>query len=147
MSLQKSVYIQFIVSEEKMWKNQDLILSLLCNGSWRSIWNVEFKDDLQIVDVRGRIQVGAHYFEEVNVQLDAKHECKDSTIFQLDTVDLVIYLGGYDMEAKAARAYDLAALKYWGPSTHINFLLENYQQELEHMKNMTRQEYVAHLRR
>ncbi|CAL5330195.1 unnamed protein product [Camellia sinensis] len=53
-----------------------------CNGSWRSIWNVEFKDDLQIVDVRGRIQVGAHYFEEGNVQLDAKHECKDSTIFQ-----------------------------------------------------------------
>ncbi|GMP40174.1 hypothetical protein CsSME_00010723 [Camellia sinensis var. sinensis] len=53
-----------------------------CNGSWRSIWNVEFKDDLQIVDVRGRMQVGAHYFEEGNVQLDAKHECKDSTIFQ-----------------------------------------------------------------
>ncbi|EEF28813.1 conserved hypothetical protein [Ricinus communis] len=55
--------------------------------------------------------------------------------------------GGYDMEEKAARAYDLAALKYWGPSTHINFPLENYQQELEEMKNMTRQEYVAHLRR
>ncbi|CAL5376092.1 unnamed protein product [Camellia sinensis] len=58
-----------------------------------------------------------------------------------------IWVRGYDMEAKAARAYDLAALKYWGPSTHINFPLENYQQELEHMKNMTRQEYVAHLRR
>ncbi|KAJ0041189.1 hypothetical protein Pint_27843 [Pistacia integerrima] len=55
--------------------------------------------------------------------------------------------GGYDMEEKAARAYDLAALKYWGPSTHINFPLENYQQELEDMKGMTRQEYVAHLRR
>lgn len=25
------------------------------------------------------------------------------------------------MEERAARAYDLAALKYWGPSTHINF--------------------------
>ena len=25
------------------------------------------------------------------------------------------------MEEKAARAYDLAALKYWGASTHINF--------------------------
>lgn len=58
-----------------------------------------------------------------------------------------VYLGGYDMEDKAARAYDLAALKYWGPSTHINFPLENYQEELEHMQNMSRQEYVAHLRR
>ncbi|XAR51398.1 hypothetical protein NMG60_11006014 [Bertholletia excelsa] len=58
-----------------------------------------------------------------------------------------VYLGGYDTEEKAARAYDLAALKYWGPSTHINFPLENYQQELEEMKNMNRQEYVAHLRR
>lgn len=83
------------------------------------------------------------------------------------------------MEEKAARAYDLAALKYWGSSTHINFpvrfnrilvvdiyviqlmpffvprnenaepfwQVENYHQELEDMKNMTRQEFVAHLRR
>ncbi|KAK9670223.1 hypothetical protein RND81_13G187400 [Saponaria officinalis] len=58
-----------------------------------------------------------------------------------------VYLGGYDTEDKAARAYDLAALKYWGPSTHINFPLENYLQEVEEMKNMTRQEFVAHLRR
>ncbi|PWA89899.1 aintegumenta [Artemisia annua] len=58
-----------------------------------------------------------------------------------------VYLGGYDMEEKAARAYDLAALKYWGASTHINFPVESYQQELEEMKNMSRQEYVAHLRR
>ncbi|KAJ8645368.1 hypothetical protein MRB53_007116 [Persea americana] len=58
-----------------------------------------------------------------------------------------VYLGGYDMEEKAARAYDLAALKYWGPSTHINFPLDNYRVELEEMKNMSRQEYVAHLRR
>ncbi|KAJ4880200.1 AP2-like ethylene-responsive transcription factor ANT [Raphanus sativus] len=55
--------------------------------------------------------------------------------------------GGYDMEEKAARAYDLAALKYWGPSTHTNFSVEIYQKEIEDMKNMTRQEYVAHLRR
>ena len=31
------------------------------------------------------------------------------------------FSGGYDMEEKAARSYDLAALKYWGPATHINF--------------------------
>ncbi|KAK1370708.1 F-actin-capping protein subunit alpha [Heracleum sosnowskyi] len=53
-----------------------------CNGSWRSIWTIEFKDDLQVVEVTGKVQVGAHYFEEGNVQLDAKHECKDSTIIQ-----------------------------------------------------------------
>lgn len=34
---------------------------------------------------------------------------------------MIFVLGGYDKEEKAARAYDLAALKYWGPTTHINF--------------------------
>ncbi|KAI4349950.1 hypothetical protein L6164_010489 [Bauhinia variegata] len=53
-----------------------------CNGSWRSVWNVEVKEDQQMVEVKGKIQVGAHYFEEGNVQLDAKHECKDLTLFQ-----------------------------------------------------------------
>ncbi|KAL4182175.1 hypothetical protein AMTRI_Chr12g274610 [Amborella trichopoda] len=58
-----------------------------------------------------------------------------------------VYLGGYDKEEKAARAYDLAALKYWGPSTTTNFPVSNYEKELEEMKNMTRQEFVASLRR
>jgi hypothetical protein len=29
--------------------------------------------------------------------------------------------GGYDKEEKAAKSYDLAALKYWGTSTTTNF--------------------------
>ncbi|GAV85651.1 AP2 domain-containing protein, partial [Cephalotus follicularis] len=58
-----------------------------------------------------------------------------------------VYLGGYDKEEKAARAYDLAALKYWGPATTTNFPVSNYEKELEEMKNMTRQEFVASLRR
>ncbi|KAF5746730.1 hypothetical protein HS088_TW06G00904 [Tripterygium wilfordii] len=53
-----------------------------CNGSWLSVWKIEFKDDIQVLELTGKLQVGAHYFEEGNVQLDAKHECKDSTIFQ-----------------------------------------------------------------
>ncbi|KAK4492406.1 hypothetical protein RD792_003211 [Penstemon davidsonii] len=55
--------------------------------------------------------------------------------------------GGYDKEEKAARAYDLAALKYWGTSTTTNFPMTNYEKEIEEMKNMTRQEFVASIRR
>ncbi|XP_022754058.1 AP2-like ethylene-responsive transcription factor PLT2 isoform X2 [Durio zibethinus] len=58
-----------------------------------------------------------------------------------------VYLGGYDKEEKAARAYDLAALKYWGTSTTTNFPISNYEKELEEMKHMTRQEFVAAIRR
>ncbi|XP_040381169.1 AP2-like ethylene-responsive transcription factor AIL5 [Oryza brachyantha] len=58
-----------------------------------------------------------------------------------------VYLGGYDKEEKAARAYDLAALKYWGPTTTTNFPVANYEKELEEMKSMTRQEFIASLRR
>ncbi|GMH17961.1 hypothetical protein Nepgr_019802 [Nepenthes gracilis] len=55
--------------------------------------------------------------------------------------------GGYDKEEKAARAYDLAALKYWGPATTTNFPISDYEKELEEMQHMTRQEFVASLRR
>nr|KAJ0202287.1 hypothetical protein LSAT_V11C600317000 [Lactuca sativa] len=55
--------------------------------------------------------------------------------------------GGYDKEEKAARAYDMAALKYWGTSTTTNFPITNYEKEVEDMKNMTRQEFVASIRR
>ncbi|XP_068654986.1 AP2-like ethylene-responsive transcription factor AIL6 isoform X1 [Aristolochia californica] len=58
-----------------------------------------------------------------------------------------VYLGGYDKEEKAARAYDLAALKYWGSSATTNFPISSYTKEIDEMKNMTKQEFVASLRR
>ncbi|XP_041016224.1 AP2-like ethylene-responsive transcription factor At1g16060 [Juglans microcarpa x Juglans regia] len=58
-----------------------------------------------------------------------------------------VYLGAYDEEESAARAYDLAALKYWGTSTFKNFLVSDYEREIEIMRTVTKEEYLASLRR
>ncbi|KAL5722626.1 hypothetical protein ACHQM5_006126 [Ranunculus cassubicifolius] len=55
--------------------------------------------------------------------------------------------GAYDEEESAARAYDLAALKYWGPSTFTNFPVSDYEKEVEIMQDLTKEEYLASLRR
>ncbi|OMO71367.1 hypothetical protein CCACVL1_18255 [Corchorus capsularis] len=55
--------------------------------------------------------------------------------------------GAYDDEEAAARAYDLAALKYWGPGTLINFPVTDYARDLEEMQNVSREDYLASLRR
>lgn len=58
-----------------------------------------------------------------------------------------VYLGAYDEEESAARAYDLAAIKYWGISTFTNFPLSDYEKEIEIMQTVTKEEYLASLRR
>ncbi|XP_034703611.1 ethylene-responsive transcription factor WRI1 [Vitis riparia] len=58
-----------------------------------------------------------------------------------------VYLGAYYNEEAAARTYDLAALKYWGPTTPLNFPLETYQKDTEEMEKMSKEEYLALLRR
>ncbi|KAG4116443.1 hypothetical protein ERO13_D12G169900v2 [Gossypium hirsutum] len=58
-----------------------------------------------------------------------------------------VYLGAYDEEESAARAYDLAAIKYWGTSTFTNFPVSDYGTEIEIMRSVTKEEYLASLRR
>ncbi|KAL8124478.1 hypothetical protein AgCh_012211 [Apium graveolens] len=55
--------------------------------------------------------------------------------------------GAYDEEESAARAYDLAALKYWGTTTFTNFPVFEYASELQIMQGVTKEEYLASLRR
>jgi hypothetical protein len=40
-------------------------------------------------------------------------------------IHFICNAGAYDDEEAAARAYDLAALKYWGAGTQINFPVSN----------------------
>ncbi|CAL5008180.1 unnamed protein product [Urochloa decumbens] len=60
-----------------------------------------------------------------------------------------VYLGSYVTEEQAARAHDLAALKYWGtgPNTKLNFNVSDYEKEIEIMKTMSQDEFVAYIRR
>ncbi|KAE9608330.1 hypothetical protein Lal_00025632 [Lupinus albus] len=55
--------------------------------------------------------------------------------------------GAYDDEEAAAHAYDLAALKYWGQETILNFQLPTYENELREMDGISREEYIGSLRR
>ncbi|XP_073135287.1 AP2-like ethylene-responsive transcription factor At1g79700 [Henckelia pumila] len=58
-----------------------------------------------------------------------------------------VYLGAYDDEEAAAHAYDLAALKYWGQDTILNFPLSTYLQEFKEMGGQSKEEYIGSLRR
>ncbi|MCD7458571.1 hypothetical protein HAX54_038585 [Datura stramonium] len=55
--------------------------------------------------------------------------------------------GAYDDEGTAAHAYDLAALKYWGTETILNFPLSTYEKEIIEMEGQSREEYIGSLRR
>ncbi|CAA6661800.1 unnamed protein product [Spirodela intermedia] len=58
-----------------------------------------------------------------------------------------VYLGGYDTAHAAARAYDRAAIKFRGVDADINFSLADYDEDMKHMRNLTKEEFVHILRR
>ncbi|KAG2325979.1 hypothetical protein Bca52824_008707 [Brassica carinata] len=60
---------------------------------------------------------------------------------------MVLWIGAYDEEEAAARAYDLAALKYWGRDTLLNFPLSTYEEDIKEMEGNSKEEYIGSLRR
>ncbi|XP_073112815.1 ethylene-responsive transcription factor WRI1 isoform X1 [Elaeis guineensis] len=55
--------------------------------------------------------------------------------------------GVYNDEEAAAHAYDLAALKYLGSGTVLNFPEITYLNECQEMQSMSKNDYVAYIRR
>ncbi|CAA2955301.1 ethylene-responsive transcription factor RAP2-7-like isoform X2 [Olea europaea subsp. europaea] len=58
-----------------------------------------------------------------------------------------VYLGGFDTDLSAARAYDRAAIKFRGVDADINFNLADYKEDMKQMKNLSKKEFVQTLRR
>eukprot|EP00958_Prasinococcus_capsulatus_P022364 scaffold3151_cov385-Prasinococcus_capsulatus_cf.AAC.9 len=58
-----------------------------------------------------------------------------------------VYLGGYDTEEKAARAYDIISLKARGDNAMTNFPVSEYDDVLRETQNMRKDMLVALLKR
>ncbi|KAG6534127.1 hypothetical protein ZIOFF_008011 [Zingiber officinale] len=127
------------------------------HGVTKLKWSGKFEAHLwdNTSRVEGRKRKGKHGTSSSSrtllIPLYAVHECCRSKQIEVSpsSVQIPAHAGSYVSEEMAARAHDLAALKYWGPgpSTKLNFPVSDYEKELEVMNTMSQDEFVAYVRR
>ncbi|KAK9813438.1 hypothetical protein WJX73_009111 [Symbiochloris irregularis] len=74
----------------------------------------------------------------------------DATIVRQDCIrtGTQIYLGAWETERRAAMAYDLLAIKYWGADTKkVNFESSSYQQDSQLLRGMSKTDATKTIRR
>lgn len=47
----------YVLSYKYKEDNVDFLFSFNSNGSWRSVWSIEFKDEMQVLELKGKLQV------------------------------------------------------------------------------------------
>lgn len=60
--VQRDTQIEFLLNNKPL---PEIIFSdqtgVLCsNGSWRSVWNIDFQDESQVLNIKGKLQVTMH---------------------------------------------------------------------------------------
>ncbi|CAN1173072.1 AP2-like ethylene-responsive transcription factor BBM2 [Linum perenne] len=75
-----------------------------------------------------------------------RHLGRFETLLQ-DNSDPKETKGGFNDENMAARAHDLAVLKIYGTSASLNFPVTEYEEEMEEMKDMSKDEYLKSLKK